>query len=138
MNNDPPFNPLLPPDFGLNPQSESVGQSHASASAPAHQQTKQARKTTRPRRARSANGTGKNCWSRWDRIKGRLTAKLVTIDQERLKRVLLGCGIAVGLVAAIILAIKLLPVALTILTLLGIALALQVWDRLRRFPPPPF
>lgn len=65
-------------------------------------------------------------------------AKLAAIDPERLKRVLLACGIAVGAALAIAAMIKLVPLAVTILALLGVAMALEVWNRVRRFPQPPF
>lgn len=138
MNNDPPFNPLpLPANLNLDAQPESAGpQGQTGAGTNANQENTQARKTTR--RRRSAKAGTNNDQSRWERIKNKLTAKLVMIDQERLKRVLVGCGIAAGVTLAIVLAVKLMPLAVTILALLGVAMALEVWNRLRCFRQPPF
>ena len=74
--------------------------------------------------------------SRWNRIKGRLAAKVAQVDQEKLREVLLGCGVAVGIVASVVLALKLLPLAVLILALLGLGLALRFWERLRYLPRP--
>ncbi|MGH7973293.1 MAG: hypothetical protein ACREIC_31630, partial [Limisphaerales bacterium] len=118
MNNDPPFNPIpLPANLNLDPQPEAAGpQGQPGTGTSVHQENTQARRTARPRRARSANGGRKNNgWPRWERIKGRLLARMILIDQEKLKRVLLACGITAGVVLLVILAVKLMPVALTIL-----------------------
>ncbi len=41
-----------------------------------------------------------------------------------------------AVVATIVLAVKFIPATLTLLGLLGLALALKLWDRLRRLPYP--
>lgn len=78
----------------------------------------------------------KNCHVKWQELKGRLNARLQHLDKDKLKAVLLGCGVAAGIVAAVILAIKLMPVAAVLLAALGIGAALRFWERLRYMPRP--
>lgn len=72
--------------------------------------------------------------TRWERVKSRLAAKMAQLDKEKLRQVLIGLGVVAGVVAAVILAVKMLPALVTILALLGLGLALQLWDRLRYLP----
>ena len=44
--------------------------------------------------------------------------------------------IAGGVVLAIIVAVKLVPIAVLLLALLGLAAVIKIWDRLRRLPTP--
>jgi hypothetical protein len=53
------------------------------------------------------------------------------LDREQLKNVLLACGIAAAVVAAIVLLIKMTPLIVTLLAVLGLAVVIQIWDRLR-------
>jgi hypothetical protein len=69
-------------------------------------------------------------------IKGRLAAKVAQVDKEKLQEVLLGCGVAVGIVASVVLTIKLMPLATLILAVLGFALALRLWGLLPFMPRP--
>jgi hypothetical protein len=43
---------------------------------------------------------------------------------------IVACGVAFGMVAAVVLAVKLMPTAVTLLAILGLGLVIQVWDRL--------
>jgi hypothetical protein len=74
--------------------------------------------------------------NKWQRIKGKLAAKLAKVDPKKLRQVLLACVIPAGTILAALLAIKLMPVAVTLLALLGLWLVIQLWDRLRFLPPP--
>jgi hypothetical protein len=65
-----------------------------------------------------------------------LAAKVAQVDKEKLKALLLACGVTAGIVAAVIVAIKLLPVAAVILAALGLGAALRFWERLRYVPRP--
>jgi Flp pilus assembly protein TadB len=87
------------------------------------------RKSTHARRPGS-KASRADSENRWNRIKARLAAKVAQVDQEKLHEVLLGCGVAVGIVASVVLAIKLLPLATLILAFLGLALALRLWGLL--------
>ncbi len=140
MNSDPPFNPLpLPDNLNLEaqPQATQPGSEPGTKAGKNQQQAKTKRKTNQPRRRSGKRSSSDESYrAKWERIKASLTAKLATIDQEKLKKVLLACGIAVGVVVAVLLAIKLMPVAVTLLALVGIALAIRVWDALRWYPRP--
>ena len=67
-------------------------------------------------------------------MKGKLHAKLGGLDANKLKTALVACGLAGGVVLAIILAVKMAPVAVVLLALLGLACVIRIWDRLRRLP----
>ena len=138
MKNDTRFNPLpLPEKLNL-----------ASSAGSAQEQTSQS--NPEPKRQRNRNAKRKstkskqpcgaasraNSESRWHRIKGRLAAKVAEVDKERIKAVLLACGVAAGIVLAVTIAIKLLPIAAVLLAALGLGAALRFWDRLRYIPRP--
>jgi len=74
--------------------------------------------------------------SRWNRIKGRLAAKVAQVDEARLKAALLGCGVAVGIVVSAVIAIKLMPLAVLILGILGLAVVLRLFEWMRYLPLP--
>ena len=71
----------------------------------------------------------------WKRIKGGIQARLANLDREQLRKVLLACGIAAAAVAAILILVKLMPVIIAILAVLGLGVAIQTWDRLRPMRP---
>ena len=112
---------------------EQPSQNNAEPKPPPNGKTR--RKATKARRAGS-RASRDDTESRWNRIKGRLAAKVAQVDQEKLHEVLLGCGVAVGIVASVVLALKLLPLAVLILAILGLGLALRFWERLRYLPRP--
>ena len=136
MKNETPFNPVPLPEslnLSLNAGSaqEQASQNHAEPERPPKRNAK--KKSTRSKRSASA-ACPADSESRWHRIKGRLAAKVALVDKEKLRAVLLACGVAAGIVAAVIIAVKLLPVAAVLLAVLGLGAALQVWDRLRYMP----
>ena len=63
-------------------------------------------------------------------------AKVALVGRERLKALLLACGVAAGIVAAVVISIKLMPLAAVILAALGLGAALRFWERLRYIPRP--
>ena len=138
MKSETPFNPLPIPD-NLNLSSDAgAAQEQASHSnpKPGRSTKRNARKKpTRSKRSASASARP-DSETRWNRIKGRLVAKVALMDKEKLKALLLAAGIAAGIVAAVILAIKLMPVAAIILAALGLGAALRFWERLRYMPRP--
>ena len=72
----------------------------------------------------------------WQHMKERINAKLGGLDKEKLKTALVACGLAAGVVAAVILAVKLVPIAVLLLALVGLAVVIRIWDRLRKMPTP--
>jgi Flp pilus assembly protein TadB len=139
------FNPINLPDLPL------------AASAPAPVQTpinaKVARRQTAPRSGRrrtSRHGTtrraldpkrsairfarkvSRQARTSWQRVKGGIQARLSHLDREQLKKVLLACGLAAAAVVVIITLVKLTPLIVTLLAVLGLAVVLQFWDRLRQ------
>ncbi len=139
MKNETPSNPLpLPESLNLKPDAGATKQEGPSPGKDtATRQTRSQTKGSSNRRKRPRSGASrmkKNCHMKWQELKGRLNARLQHLDKDKLKAVLLACGVAAGIVAAFLIAIKLLPVAVLILAILGLGLALQVWDRLRYLP----
>jgi Flp pilus assembly protein TadB len=134
-----PFNPIPIPE-SLNLTSETSinpGEAPGTGCQEANHQTrrKAKKRTTKHGQAQAAMSEDE-ARNKWQRIKGKLAAKLAQVDPKKLRQVLLACGIAAGTVMAVLLAIKLMPVAVTLLALLGLWLVIQLWDRLRYFPRP--
>lgn len=135
-NIQPPFNPIpLPPEFHLAAPQQTTQQQIENPDAQQGKQTSSAKARRRPRKIRAAE-PAVTCpgLTRWQRIKGKFAARIAQIDRERLKSVLLACGVAVGIVATVLLLVKMVPIAATLLGLLGIGLIIAIWDRIRRFP----
>ena len=138
MKKKTPSNPL-PPAESLNlslnagAAQQQPSQNNAEPKRPPKGKTKS--KATHARRPDS-RASRDDTESRWNRIKGRLAAKVAQVDQEKLHEVLLGCGVAVGIVASVVLAIKLMPLATLILAVLGLAVALRLWGLLPFLPRP--
>jgi len=128
------FSPLpLPESLNNGAAQEQASQNNAEPQRPPKQKAR--RKPARSNRSpgRSSRGDRE---SRWKRIRGRLAAKIGHMDSERLRQALLGLGVAAGVVAAILIVVKLLPITVTILAILGIAGSLRFWERLRYMPRP--
>jgi hypothetical protein len=138
MNSDTPFNPLpLPDGFMLAQEtgaSQPTGQNPAQAIPKPRPRRKARRKSRGPRKP--GPHTAATSETRWNRVKGRINARLAQIDPDTLKRILTAAGVAAGVIIAILIAIKLTPIALVLLGLLGLAFLLRLWDRLRYFPRP--
>src|SRR5690349_196523 len=124
--NQPPLNPIpLPPGFSLE------------AHRPPVQQSSGAKARRRPRKPTGAEpDAGCPVLTKWERIKAKFAEKIAQIEPETLRSVLLACGIAAGLVAAILLLVKMVPVGICLLALLGVGLLIAIWDRIRYFPRP--
>ena len=67
-----------------------------------------------------------------DQLNAHLQSKLGHMDNSRLNRVLLACGIAAGMVAAIIVLLKSIPIGLAILAVLGLGVVVRFLQELRR------
>ncbi len=135
-NPQPPFNPIpLPPKFHLAAPEQTAQQQTGNPEAQPGKQAPGAKVRRRPRKPKAAEpDAGCPVLTRWERIKGKFAARIAQIDPETLRSVLLACGIAVGIVATVLLLVKMMPTALVLLALLGVALVIAIWDRIRRFP----
>ena len=134
-----PFNPAMPAEFKLMPENGATipGQQPPGTTAEftaGSENTK--RKSRRSGKQTIGARTRKRCKVNWQQMKQKFNAKLGGLDKEKLKTVLVACGIAGGVVLAIIVAVKLVPIAVLLLALLGLAAVIKIWDRLRRLPPP--
>ena len=69
------------------------------------------------------------------RIKGGITSRLAHLDPEKLKKVLIACGVTVAAAAVICLLVKLTPLIVALLAVLGLGVVLQMWNRLRTRMP---
>lgn len=133
MTTDIPFNPITIPDGLL--LSEETSPAQPPAPAPGAAQTK---KPPRRRSRRKSKGPATPCietadttsWSSWQRIKGHLNARMAQMDPGTLKRILTAAGVSAGVILAIMIAIKLTPIGLALLAILGLAFVLRLWDRL--------
>jgi hypothetical protein len=136
MNSDTPFNPLPLPEGLLLVQETSnppppppnPGPTATQKKAPGRKRKARRRSQPSPEVLEAA------AQSKWQGIKGRVTARFSQIDHEMLKRILTAAGVAAGVIIAILIAIKLMPIALVLLVLLGLAFVLRLWDRLRFQP----
>ena len=127
MNSDTPFNPIPIPDTLLLAQETNNPVPPPSPGTGAAQKKAPGRKrTTKP----STEVLEAAAQSRWQRIKGRLTARLSRMDPETLKRILTAAGVAAGVIVAILFAIKFAPIALVLLLILSVALLLRLWDQI--------
>ena len=135
MTSDNPFNPITIPEGLLLAEDAKAAQPPKPHQGTMRTKKKRRRRTGRRAKSQTAPGIASAdaaAQSKWQRIKGRFTARLCSMDQETLKRILTAAGVGAGLLIAILLAIKLTPVALVLLAILGLAFLLRLWDRLRR------
>jgi hypothetical protein len=138
-----PFNPIPVPDLNLQSAEPAVAKPTATKStrrkAPSRTTSRRTSRISTTRRVmdpkasaiRFARKVSRKAKTSWKRIKGGINSRLGHLDREQLKNVLLACGIAAALVAAIILLIKMTPLIVTLLAVLGLAVVIQIWDRLR-------
>ena len=139
MNEQNPFNPAVPTDFKLLTEAGATEQPQQPPGTSADNATgahKANRKSNRPGKRTAGPRNKKKCRITWQQMRKKLDAKLGGLDKEKLKTVLVACGIAGGVVLTIIAAVKLVPIAVLLLALLGLAGVIRIWDRLRRGPDP--
>jgi hypothetical protein len=67
-----------------------------------------------------------------DQLNAHLQSRLGHMNDSRLKRVLMVCGLAAGVVAAIIALLKSIPIGLAILSVLGLGVVVRFLQELRR------
>jgi hypothetical protein len=139
MKEQDPFNPAMPAEFKLlgDTGATAPGQQAAGANTDSVTGSEKTKcKSRRSRKQAAGSRTRTKCKVRWEQMKQKLNAKLGGLDKEKLKTVLVACGIAGGVVLSVIVAVKLVPIAVLLLALLGLAAVIKIWDRLRRLPPP--
>lgn len=135
---DTPFNPVLPAALTLltpepPPAQPEVKSPRRKASPRKSPGTTKTRRALDPKRSaiRFARKISRKTKASWKRIKCGISARLANLDREQLKKVLLACGIAAAAVAAILLLVKLTPLIIALLAVLGLGVVLQMWERLR-------
>lgn len=141
-NTEPPFNPINIPDLALPISAPQVPQPKVTVS----RKKPAPRKPTRPARKRrvlevppaAIRFTAKvrrQVRRLSKRIKGGITSRLAHLDREKLRKVLIACGVAVAAAAVICILVKLTPLIVALLAVLGLGALLQTWDRLRQRMP---
>jgi hypothetical protein len=142
MKEETPFNPLNIPDLKL-PRTESPSTKPKIKTS----RTKSvSRKSIRPAKIRRVldvppaairftTKIRRQARRLSQRIKGGITSRLAHLDREKLRKVLIACGVTVAAAAAICLLVKLTPLLITLLAVLGLGALLQTWDRLRQRMP---
>jgi len=121
--NETPFNPLPLPDNLM--LAEEPGK-------PLPPPVDGPPKPRKPRKRKQPPASMKTkCQARWEKLKTQINTRLGQLDKQKLKELLLACGIAAGVVLAIIAALKLVPIAALLLAILGLYAVIRLWDRLR-------
>lgn len=140
MKDTTPFNPIIIPAAAIPPTEAKVEKLAVKATrAPRIKGLRRTARKVRPHRAldpkeqavRLVRKMSRKAKTSWKRIKGGLHARLSNLDREQLKEVLLACGLAVVTVVAILTLVKLTPVIIAILAVVGLGVAVQMWDRVR-------
>lgn len=143
MKEETPFNPIVIPDLAIPPSEPRI----------VKLETKATRRRTTPRRKsgkatancraldpkqqaiRIARKVSRKAKTSWNRIKGGINSRLAHLDREKLKKVLIACGVAAAVATAICVLVKLTPLIVALLALLGLGAVIQMWDRLRTRMP---
>ena len=135
------FNPITLPDLARPepqpPKPKAKSPRKQSAPPKSSRPTKPRRPLTVPPAAeRFAAQVRRKTEASWQKIKLGIATRLARMDREKLKRVLLACGIT-GTVAVLIIALaKLTPLLIALLAFIGLEALLRMWDRLRALPIP--
>jgi len=135
------FNPAIPADFKLLTEgqgSEAQSQPGKPIDPVGAAHTNKRKSTRSEKQSGGSRSRQKSKTTKWQQMKQKLDAKLGGLDKEKLKTVLVACGIAASVVGAVILAVKMVPIAVLLLALLGLAVVIRIWDRLRRGPDPSY
>ena len=68
-----------------------------------------------------------------DRVRAGIAARIAEIGPDKLKKVLVACGITVAIATAIIALSKLTPVVIVLLAFFGLSFVLHLWMRFRPY-----
>ena len=139
---EPPFNPIILPDLAIPASEPQAAQPEIKASRKKTTLRKSTR-TAKTRRVLDIPHTTVRFTAKIrrqarrpsQRIKGGITSRLAHLDQAKLKKVLIACGVAAAVATAIVVLAKLTPLIITLLALLGLGAVLQMWGRLRTMHP---
>jgi hypothetical protein len=143
MNNtEPPFNPIILPDLAIPASEPQAAQPEFKASRKKAAPRKSTR-TAKTRRVLDIPRTTVRFTAKirrrarrlTQRIKGGITSRLANLDQAKLKKVLIACGVAAAVATAICVLVKLTPLIVALLALLGLGAVIQMWERLRTRMP---
>ena len=69
------------------------------------------------------------------RIRAGLTARFAHLDRDTLKQALIACGIAAAIATTVVMLVKVTPLVVALLALMGLGAVLRMWDRIRSFSP---
>lgn len=138
MKEETPFNPIVIPDLNL-PTAKPVSPKLKTTSARKKFGTRKVSRVAKARRVLAAPRPAVRFTTRIRRkvrrltqhIRGGITARLAHLDHDKLKKVLISCGVAAAIATTIVVVAKLTPLLVTLLGLLGLGAVLQLWDRLR-------
>jgi hypothetical protein len=142
MNQTTPFNPILIPNLNLptgepaaTPAKPKPVRRKATPCPKIHRTSRNGttRRALDPKKSaiRFARKVSRKARRLTQQIKGGITSRLAHLDQAKLKKVLIACGVAAAVAAAICILVKLTPLIITLLALLGLGAVLQMWERLR-------
>ena len=142
MKEETPFNPIILPDLAIPASEPQVAKPETKTSRKKAAPLKPTR-TARTRRVLDVPHTTVRFTAKIrrqarrlsQRIKGGITSRLAHLDQAKLKKVLIACGLAAAVATAICVLVKLTPLIITLLALLGLGALLQMWGRLQTMRP---
>ena len=142
MKEETPFNPIILPGLAIPPSESKVVKLETNGTRRKTTPRRKSGKST-PRRAldpkqqaiRLARKVSRKARTSWKRIKGGINARLARLDREKLKKVLIACGVAAAVATAICVLVKLTPLIVALLALLGLGAVIQMWERLRTRMP---
>lgn len=142
MKEETPFNPINIPDLAI-PASEPQAAKPEVKSPRKKSTPHKPIRTTRTRRVldvpkkaiRITAKIRRQARRLSQRIKGGISSRLANLDREKLKKVLIACGVTVAAAAVICLLVKLTPLIVALLAVLGLGTVLHMWDRLRQRMP---
>lgn len=143
MKEEQPFNPIVIPDLALPPTDSKIVKLATEATSRKTKPRRKSGKATPRRRAldpkqqtiRLARKVSRKAKTSWKRIKGGITSRLAHLDQAKLKKVLIACGVAAAVATAICILVKLTPLIVALLALLGLGAVIQMWGRLQTMRP---
>lgn len=142
MKEEAPFNPIVIPDLAIPPSETKIVKLETNGTLRKTTPRRKSGKTTHRRALdpkqqaiRIARKVSRKAKTSWNRIKGGINSRLAHLDREKLKKVLIACGVAAAVATAICILVKLTPLIVALLALLGLGAVLQMWERLRTRMP---
>ena len=131
-----PFNPTIPADFKLLTEGKTKQQEEPSGTTAAFTAGSEnaRRKSSRSGKQTAGSRTRKRSSIPWEHLKEKINGRLGSLDKEKLKTALVACGLSAAVVAAVVLMVKLMPAAVVLLSLVGLAMVTHIWRRLSRTP----